>query len=65
MLEVFAGKGLFSFTQQFLFTPNENSLALFSDGGNTKLISLTLNDLGRIWSGKIEGPKKYQFRNNY
>ena len=57
MFEVFANKGLFSFTQQFLFTPNENPLALFSEGNNTKLISLTFNDVGRIWPGEIEGPK--------
>lgn len=57
MLEVFANEGVFSFTQQFAFTPNESSLALFSEGGNTKLVSLTFNEVGRIWPGEIEGPK--------
>lgn len=48
-LEVFAAEGVFSYSEQFAFTPDDASLNLYTNGGNIKLISLELNEVARIW----------------
>jgi fructan beta-fructosidase len=53
-LEVFAAEGVFSYSQQFAFTPANSSLNLYANGGEVKLISLELNEVARTWPGKIK-----------
>lgn len=47
-LEVFANKGIFSYSHQFAFSPNHNNIDLFSDG-DIKLVSMEFHELARIW----------------
>ena len=53
-LEVFAANGVFSYSQQFPFTPDDSSLNLYANGGEVKLVSLELNEVARTWPGKAE-----------
>jgi len=53
-LEVFAAGGVFSYSQQFPFTPEDQSLNLYTNGGEVKLVSLELNEVARTWPGKIK-----------
>ncbi len=48
-LEVFAAGGVFSFSEQFAFTPQDASMKLYAHGGDVKLISLELNEVARTW----------------
>ena len=47
-LEVFANKGVFSYTQQFAFSPDLGSVEFFTDG-DIKLISMEFHELARTW----------------
>jgi len=47
-LEVFANKGLFSFSQQYAFEPDSKEIALVADG-IVKLISMEFHEIKRIW----------------
>ena len=47
-LEVFANKGVFSYSHQFAFSPDHNNIELFSDG-DIKLVSMQFHELARIW----------------
>ena len=51
-LEVFSLGGVFSYSQQFAFTPDDDSLNLYVNGGNVKLVSLELNEVARTWPGE-------------
>jgi fructan beta-fructosidase len=51
-LEVFAAGGVFSYSQQFPFTPEDSSLNLYTNGGEVKLISMVLNQVARTWPDK-------------
>jgi len=51
-LEVFAAGGVFSYSQQFAFTPDDSSLALYTHGGEVELLSLVLNEVARTWPKK-------------
>ena len=53
-LEVFAAGGVFSYSQQFAFKPDDDSLSLTANGGEVKLISLELNEVARTWPGKAK-----------
>jgi fructan beta-fructosidase len=53
-LEIFAAGGVFSYSQQFPFTPDDSSLKLYTNGGEVKLVSLELNEVKRTWPGKAE-----------
>ncbi len=48
-LEVFAAGGVYSYSQQFAFSPEDNKLNLYTNGGEAKLVSLTLNEVSSIW----------------
>jgi fructan beta-fructosidase len=48
-LEVFSAGGVYSYSQQFPFTPDDASLNLYTKGGEVKLVSLQLNEVARTW----------------
>jgi hypothetical protein len=50
---VFAQGGLFSFSQQFAFTPEDSSLELFTDG-SLELVSMEFHEVARTW-GAMDG----------
>ena len=47
-LEVFANDGVFSFTQQFAFTPERDDLEFFVDG-DVQLVSMEFHEVKRTW----------------
>ena len=47
-LEVFANDGVYSYSEQFAFTPDREDIELLADG-DVKLVSLELHELKRIW----------------
>jgi len=47
-LEVFGNNGIFSYTQEFAFSPDHDNLELFSDG-EIKLVSMKFHELARTW----------------
>ena len=47
-LEVFGNNGIFSYTQQFAFSPDHDTIELFTDG-DIKLISMEFHELARTW----------------
>lgn len=47
-LEVFVNGGIFSFTEQFAFSPDRDDIELFTDGA-IKLISMEFHEVARIW----------------
>lgn len=51
-LEVFGAGGVFSYSQQFAFTPDDDSLNLYANGGEVKLVSLELHEVARTWPNK-------------
>ena len=53
-LEVFADDGVFSYSQQFAFTPDDDSLQLYANGGDVKLVSMEFHEMARTWPGKAE-----------
>ena len=48
-LEIFAAGGVFSYSEQFAFTPDDARLNLFANGGEVKLVSLHLREIASIW----------------
>ena len=48
-LEIFAAGGVFSYSQQFAFTPDDASVSLYTKGGEVRLVSLELNEVARTW----------------
>lgn len=47
-LEVFANNGVFSYSEQFAFSPENKDILLFSDG-SVKLVSMEFHEISRIW----------------
>jgi fructan beta-fructosidase len=47
-LEVFGNNGIFSYSQQFAFSPDHNNIELFTDG-DIKLIKMEFHELARTW----------------
>ncbi len=47
-LEVFANKGVFSYSEQFAFSPDNNDIELFTDG-DIKLVSMEFHEIARTW----------------
>lgn len=47
-LEIFVNNGVYSYSEQFAFTPYRNDMGLFTDG-DLKLESLEFNEIKRIW----------------
>lgn len=47
-LEVFANQGVFSYSEEFAFSPEDNTLDLFTDG-TIKLVSMKFHEIARIW----------------
>lgn len=47
-LEVFSNNGLYSYSEQFAFTPERDDLELSTDG-KVKLVSMELHEIKRIW----------------
>jgi len=47
-LEVFSNKGVYSYSEQFAFTPERDDLELSTDG-KVKLVSMELHEIKRIW----------------
>lgn len=48
-LEVFSAGGVLSYSANLPFTPTDSSLGLTATGGDVKLVSMTMNEVGRIW----------------
>ena len=46
--EVFAQEGVYSYSEQFAFTPERDDLELISDG-TVKLVSMELHEIKRTW----------------
>ena len=51
-LEVFANNGIYSYSEQFAFTPDDSSLHLYANGGDVKLVSMEFHEIARTWPGK-------------
>ncbi|MCK5136723.1 MAG: glycoside hydrolase family 32 protein [Bacteroidales bacterium] len=47
-LELFANDGVYSYSEQFAFTPERDDIELFTDGA-VRLVSMELHELERIW----------------
>lgn len=47
-LEVFANNGVYSYSEQFAFNPDNNDITLFTDG-DLKLISMKFHEINSIW----------------
>jgi levanase/fructan beta-fructosidase len=47
-LEVFANRGVFSWSEQFAFSPENSDLSLFCDE-DIKLVSMEFHELSSIW----------------
>ena len=47
-LEVFANDGIYSYSEQFAFSPENNDISLFSDG-SVKLVSMEFHEISKIW----------------
>ena len=47
-LEVFANEGVYSYSEQFAFSPENNDISLFSDG-SVKLVSMEFHEISKIW----------------
>jgi len=49
-IEAFAAGGVFSYSEQFAFSPDSGGpIDFFSRGGSVKLVSMTFHDLSSIW----------------
>ena len=48
-IEMFSDEGVFSFSQQVAFDPQDDRLSLTAIGGNVKLVGLELNEIKSIW----------------
>ena len=48
-LEIFSAGGAFSASYQLGFEPDDSTVGLSSTGGEVKLVSLALNEIGSIW----------------
>ncbi|MBL7115747.1 MAG: glycoside hydrolase family 32 protein [Kiritimatiellae bacterium] len=48
-LEVFSAGGVFSASYQLGFKPDDSTVGLSATGGDVKLVSLDLNNVGSIW----------------
>lgn len=55
-LEVFSAGGVFSASYQLGFTPDDSTVGLTSTGGDVKLVSLELNEVGSIWTASASCP---------
>lgn len=53
-LEIFADEGVFSYSQQFAFTQDDDSLSLCVNGGDVKLVSMEFHEIARTWPGKAK-----------
>jgi levanase/fructan beta-fructosidase len=53
-LEIFADEGVYSYSQQFAFTRNDDSLSLYVNGGSVKLVSMEFHEIARTWPGKAK-----------
>ncbi len=47
-LEVFANNGVYSYSEQFAFSPENKDISLFSDG-SVKLVSMEFHEISKIW----------------
>jgi len=47
-LEVFANDGIFSYSEQFAFSPDRDDIEFFSDG-DIRLVSMKFHEIARIW----------------
>ena len=47
-LEIFSNNGIYSYSEQFAFTPERDDLELSTDG-KVKLVSMELHEIKRIW----------------
>jgi levanase/fructan beta-fructosidase len=53
-LEIFADEGVYSYSEQFAFTPDDDSLSLYVNGGDVKLVSMEFHEIARTWPGKAK-----------
>ncbi len=47
-LEIFVNNGVYSYSEQFAFTPYRDDIGLFTDG-DIHLVSMELHEMKRIW----------------
>jgi levanase/fructan beta-fructosidase len=59
-LEIFGNDGVFSYSEQFAFSPCDSTLALTTVGGNVKLVSMEFHEVGRIWNGSPQARVTYE-----
>ncbi len=48
-LEIFAAGGVFSYSEQFAFSPDDAGLNLYANGGQVRLVSLQFHEIASIW----------------
>jgi len=53
-LEIFADEGVYSYSQQFAFMPDDDSLSLYVNGGDVKLVSMEFHEIARTWPEKAD-----------
>ncbi len=51
-LEVFANQGIFSYAEQFAFSPENKDISLFTDGG-IKLVSMKFHEIISTWKPSL------------
>jgi len=47
-LEIFVNNGIYSYSEQFAFTPGRDDISLYTDG-DLNLVSMELHEMKRIW----------------
>jgi fructan beta-fructosidase len=52
-LEVFGNGGVYSYSEEVMFTPSDNNVELYAKDGNVKLVSLVFHEIARIWPGAL------------
>jgi fructan beta-fructosidase len=51
-LEIFGNDGVFSYSEQFAFSPCDSALALTTVGGHVQLVSMEFHEICRTWEGR-------------
>jgi len=63
-LEIFGNDGVFSYSEQFAFSPCDSTLALTTVGGNVKLVSMEFHEIARTWKGSPQPGNMYDVNIN-
>ncbi len=63
-LEIFGNDGVFSYSEQFAFSPCDSTLALTTVGGNVQLVSMEFHEIARTWKGSPQPDNMYDVNIN-